>query len=81
MSLELDEHLGYEPPAPEGRGSGNSRNGSYPKTVIADVGPDEVQMPRDQNATFEPDTVTKPARRSAHRAGRVLAVREGPDDR
>ena len=57
LNVELDEHRGYEPYAAEGRGSGNSRNGSYPKTVITDVGPVEVLMPRDRNATFEPVTV------------------------
>ena len=30
---ELDEHLGYEKHSPEGRNSGNSRNGSYTKKV------------------------------------------------
>jgi hypothetical protein len=27
----MTDHLGYEPHAAEGRGSGNSRNGRYPK--------------------------------------------------
>jgi putative transposase len=63
LNIELDDHLGYEPYAVDGRGSGNSRNGAYPKTVITDVGPVEVQMPRDRNATFEPVTVPKHTRR------------------
>jgi putative transposase len=63
LNIELDEHLGYEPYAVGGRGSGNSRNGSYPKTVVTDVGPVEVQMPRDRNASFDPVTVPKHARR------------------
>ena len=63
LNIELDEHLGYEPYAVDGRGSGNSRNGSFPKTVVTDVGPVEVQMPRDRNASFDPATVPKHARR------------------
>ncbi len=38
LDVELTEHLGYGPYDPAGRGSGNSRNGSYPKTVTTDVG-------------------------------------------
>ena len=63
LNIELDDHLGYEPYAVQGRGSGNSRNGAYPKTVITDVGPVEVQMPRDRNSTFDPVTVPKHSRR------------------
>lgn len=33
MDVELAEHLGYERGDPAGRGSGNSRNGTTPKTV------------------------------------------------
>lgn len=33
--VELSEHLGYERHAVEGRGSGNSRNGSRPKSVMS----------------------------------------------
>src|ERR687897_2131974 len=31
LEVEMTDHLGYEPHAAEGRGSGNSRNGRYPK--------------------------------------------------
>ena len=37
---------------------GNSRSGSYPKTVATDVGPLEVQMPLQSDLSFEP--VTRP---------------------
>jgi transposase-like protein len=63
VNIEFMDHVGYEPYAVEGRGSGNSRNGSYPKTVITEVGPVEVVMPRDRNSTFDPVTVPKHARR------------------
>jgi putative transposase len=38
LDVEMADHLGYEPYEPSGRGSGNSRNGGYPKTVSTDVG-------------------------------------------
>lgn len=47
----------------DGRGSGNSRNGGYPKRVITVVGPVEVSMPRDRDGSFDPVTVPKHARR------------------
>src|SRR5438105_1475715 len=42
LEVELADHLGYEPYDPAGRGSGNSRNGSAPKTVRTDVGEAQV---------------------------------------
>src|SRR3954447_14875434 len=44
---EITDHLGYDKHDAEGRGSGNSRNGTRAKTVLTDVGPVEVRVPRD----------------------------------
>jgi transposase-like protein len=63
LDVEMADHLGYEPYESIGRGSGNSRNGAYPKTVKTDVGPVELRMPRDRQGTFEPATVPKHVRR------------------
>lgn len=63
MDVELTEHLGYERGDPAGNGSGNSRNGTTPKTVITDAGDVPVATPRDRNATFEPKLVAKRQRR------------------
>lgn len=60
---ELDEHLGYAKHDPAGRDGGNSRNGARAKTVLTDVGPVEVAMPRDRHGTFEPQIVRKRQRR------------------
>ena len=38
LEVEMTDHLGYEPHSVEGRGTGNSRNGSYPKTVTTEIG-------------------------------------------
>jgi putative transposase len=35
LQVEMADHLGYEAGDPAGRGSGNNRNGSYPKTIEA----------------------------------------------
>ena len=63
LEAEITDHLGYEPHAIEGRGSGNSRNGHYPKTVRTEVGDVRVGVPRDRNGTFEPATVPVGQRR------------------
>jgi putative transposase len=63
LNAELAEHLGYEPHAVEGRRSGNSRNGSYPKTVTTEIGQVTLDVPRDRNGTFEPVIVPKGVRR------------------
>jgi putative transposase len=63
LDVELTDHLGYERHAVEGRGSGNSRNGSYPKTVTTEIGKVDLAVPRDRNGTFNPVTVPKGQRR------------------
>lgn len=59
LNAELDDHLGYDKHAPEGRGSGNSRNGSTPKTLKGSHGEVEIQTPRDRKGHFEPQLVAK----------------------
>ncbi|MGW4116134.1 IS256 family transposase [Actinosynnema sp. NPDC004786] len=60
---EITDHLGYDKHDPAGRGTGNSRNGTRSKTVLTDVGPVEIDVPRDRNASFEPRIVAKRQRR------------------
>ena len=55
----LTHHLGYEKGDRAGRGSGNSFNGTTPKTLKTDLGEVRVEMPRDRNSTFEPKIVEK----------------------
>lgn len=62
---EMDAHLGYGRHAPAGRDGGNSRNGKRAKTVITDIGPVQVEVPRDRDASFEPKIVAKRQRRMA----------------
>jgi putative transposase len=60
---EISEHLGYDKHDPAGRNGGNSRNGHRSKTVLTDLGPVEVEVPRDREGTFEPQIVKKRQRR------------------
>lgn len=65
LQTELTDDLGYEKGDPAGWGSGNSRNGSYPKTVLTDAGSVDIDVPRDRNGEFEPKIVPKGERRLA----------------
>jgi transposase-like protein len=60
---EITDHVGYDKHDSAGQNSGNSRNGHRAKTVITDVGPVEVRVPRDVAGSFEPQIVRKRQRR------------------
>jgi len=60
---EITDHLGYDKHDPAGRGTGNSRNGTRSKTVLTDIGPVEIDVPRDRDASFEPKIVAKRQKR------------------
>jgi len=63
LEVEMDEHLGYTKHDSAGRNGGNSRNGTRSKTVITEVGPVDIDVPRDRDSSFEPATVKKRQRR------------------
>ena len=56
---EMDVHLGYEKNDICGNNSGNSRNGSYPKTIQTEHGESVINVPRDRKGDFEPIIVPK----------------------
>jgi len=60
---EMDAHLGYARHDPAGRDGQNSRNGHRAKTVLTDVGPVEIDVPRDRDASFAPKIVARRQRR------------------
>jgi transposase-like protein len=62
---EITDHLGYGRHDPAGHNTGNSRNGSRAKTVLTDVGPVEISVPRDRDASFDPKVVAKRQKRLA----------------
>jgi putative transposase len=59
LGAELTHHLGYEKHDPAGYNSGNSRNGSSPKTITGEFGEITVETPRDRNSSFEPQILKK----------------------
>jgi transposase-like protein len=63
LDAEMAEHLGYDKHDPAGRGSGNSRNGIRTKTVLTEIGPVDIDVPRDTNSSFDPQIVKKRQRR------------------
>ena len=63
LEAEMAEHLGYDRHDPAGRDSGNSRNGTRPKTVLTEIGPVQIEVPRDRDASFTPAIVRKRQRR------------------
>jgi putative transposase len=74
LGAELDDHLGYAKGDPAGNGSGNSRNGSYGKTVTTTAGPVRIGVPRDRNSTFEPKIVPKGRRRLGQVDDMILSL-------
>lgn len=56
---ELTHHLGYPKHDPAGRGIGNSRNGKSKKNVKTEDGNIDIGVPRDRNASFEPQLIKK----------------------
>ena len=56
---EMDAHLGYEKNDVAGNNTGNSRNGSFPKTIQTEHGESTIQIPRDRNGEYDPIIVPK----------------------
>jgi len=63
LEAEMTDHLGYDKHHPMGRNRGNSRNGVRSKKVLTEIGPVEIEVPRDVAATFTPQIVQKRQRR------------------
>ena len=56
---EMDTHLDYEKNSVVGNNSGNSRNGSYPKTIQTEHGDAVISILRDRNGQFDPIALPK----------------------
>ena len=57
LNAEMDHHLSGE------EGAGNSRNGYGRKTVVTDTARIELAVPRDRQASFDPQLIAKYQRR------------------
>jgi putative transposase len=74
MEVELTDHLGYEHGESPPGGTGNTRNGSTPKTLQTEHGPVEIDTPRDRNGSFEPRIVRKRQRRFEGFDDKIIAL-------
>ncbi|MTG91019.1 IS256 family transposase [Cellulosimicrobium composti] len=63
LDEELTEHLGYPPGERAAKTGSNERNGTRSKTVLTEIGPVELDVPRDRDGSFEPTIVRKRQRR------------------
>lgn len=77
LAAELTGHLGYDKHDPAGHGSGNSRNGTTPKTVLTEVGPVPLDIPRDRAGTFTPTLVPKGERRLGGLSDIIISLYAG----
>lgn len=77
LQAELSEHLGYAKHEPAGHGSGNSRNGTTPKTVLTEIGPVPLDIPRDRAGTFSPTLVPKGERRLGGLSDIIISLYAG----
>ena len=53
LKAELAGFLGYEKHSSAGWHTGNSRNGSYQRTIVTSYGKITVDVPRDRNGEFQ----------------------------
>ena len=74
LNAEMDHHLGYRKHEPEGRNGDNSRNGYSAKTLKGDHGEVEIQVPRDRDASFEPQLVAKGQTRITGMDDQILSL-------
>ena len=74
MQAELTHHLGYEKHSLTGNNSGNSRNGKSKKTLTGDFGNLPIEVPRDRNASFEPQIIPKGETRFAGFDDKILSL-------
>src|SRR5580765_834094 len=74
MEVELTDHLGYEPHQEPPGGAGNTRNGSTPKSLIAEDGEVRSGTRRGRAGTFEPQIVRKRQRRFEGFDDKILAL-------
>lgn len=71
---EITDHLGYDKHDPAGKNGGNSRNGARQKTLLTEVGPVPIDVPRDRDGSFEPQIVRKRQRRLSGVEDMVLSL-------
>lgn len=74
MEAELSHHLGYAAGDTPPQEQPNRRNGKTSKRLRTDLGPIEVEVPRDRAGTFEPQIVGKHQRHFNGFDDKILAM-------
>jgi len=74
LNSEITHHLGYDKHSPEGKNSGNSRNGKSSKTLKSDHGELNISVPRDRRSEFDPQIVKKGQRRFTGFDDKILSM-------
>lgn len=71
---ELNSHLGYEANDHGPKGTKNRRNGYAGKTLHTSVGEVPIKVPRDREASFEPQLIPKRTKDVSDIEGKVLSM-------
>ncbi|NTP95676.1 IS256 family transposase (plasmid) [Enterococcus faecium] len=71
---ELNNHLGYDAHSKEPKEHDNRRNGYVTKTLKTSFGEVAIDVPRDREASFEPELIPKRKRDVSDIEGKVLSM-------
>lgn len=71
---EMDNHLGYESNNHEFKDTDNRRNGYSTKTLKTTYGDVPINVPRDRNATFEPQVIPKRTKDVSRMEDKILSM-------
>ena len=74
LGAEMSHHLGYASGQAKPEGTGNHRNGKSAKTVLTDTGALRIDVPRDREASFEPQIIGKHERRFTGFDDKIIAM-------
>ena len=74
LEAEMDEALGYGKYDYADKSIDNSRNGYSKKTVKTELGPVEINVPRDRNGEFDPKIIAKHQRSANGIEDKILSL-------
>lgn len=74
LDAEMTEHLGYPKHDSAGYLSGNSRNGSYSRTLRGSEGKIQLDIPRDRNGEYSPRVITSYKQVSTDLEQKIIAL-------
>lgn len=74
LQAEMDNHLGYESNDHGPKNTSNRRNGYSSKTLKSTYGEIPVEVPRDRDASFEPQSIPKGTRDVSGIEDKVLSM-------